>query len=176
MKTLITNELLLDFVECRYRAYLKVTGATGQKTDLTELHGRLREDYHTRAREHLLRVYRDKGKRVCTDVGPSVVLANRYDLAIDVTATDNNVSVRFDALLLIAAPDNVSRSQPDYISVIFVDGDKVGKGDELRLAVCASVLALWQVRRPAFGRILHGSGFANRNSSWLDDWKSPQGT
>lgn len=158
MKTLITNELLLDFVECRYRGYLKLTGATGQKTDLTELHDRLREDYHNRAREHLLRVYRDK--QVCTDVGLSVVLANRYDLAIDVTATDNNVSVRFDAL--IAAPGNVSRSQPDYIPVIFVDSDKVSKGDELRLALCAAVLILWQVRRPAFGRILHGSNFANR--------------
>jgi hypothetical protein len=129
-------------------------------TDLTELHDRLREDYHTRAREHLLRVYRDKGKQVCTDVGLSVVLANRYDLAIDVIATDNNVSVRFDAL--IATPGSVSRSQPDYIPVIFVDSEKMSKGDELQLALCASVLILWQVRRPAFGRILHGSNFANR--------------
>ncbi len=25
MKTLITNELFLDFIECRYRGYLKIT-------------------------------------------------------------------------------------------------------------------------------------------------------
>jgi hypothetical protein len=86
MKTLITNELFSDFIECRYRGYLKLTGATGQQSDLVDLSGRLREGYHSQAREHLLRVYRDEGKQVCTDVELSVVFANRYDLAIDVTA------------------------------------------------------------------------------------------
>jgi hypothetical protein len=79
MKTLITNELFLDFIECRYRGYLKITGATEPKSDLLDVSGRLRERYHSQAREHLLRAYRDEGKQVGTDIGLSVVLANRYD-------------------------------------------------------------------------------------------------
>src|SRR6266852_4117340 len=137
MKTLVTNELFSDFIECRYRGDLKVTGARGPKSDLVDVSGRLREDYHSQAREHLLQACYVEGKKVCTDVGLSVVLANRYDLAIDVTATDTNVSVRFDALM--AAPGNASGSQPDYIPIIFVNNDKVSKEDELRLALCASV-------------------------------------
>ena len=50
---------------------------------------------------------------------------HRYDLAIDVTATDTYVSVRFDALM--AAPGNASGSQPDYIPIVFVNNDKVSK-------------------------------------------------
>jgi len=157
MKTLVTNELFLDFIECRYRGYLKITGATGPKSDVVDVSGRLREGYHSQAREHLLRAYRDEGKQVCTDVGLSVVLANRYDLAIDVTATDTNASIRFDALM--AAPGNRSGSQPDYIPIIFVNNDKVSKEDELRLALCASVLIRRHACRPSFGRILHGSDF-----------------
>jgi len=160
MKTLITNELFSDFIECRYRGYLKITGASGSKSDLVDVSGRLLESYHSQAREHLLRAYRDEGKQVCTDVGLSVVLANRYDLAIDVTATDTNVSVRFDALM--AAPGNASGSQPFYIPTVFVNNDKVSKEDELRLALCASVLIRWRACRPSFGRILHGSGFRIR--------------
>jgi predicted RecB family nuclease len=160
MKPLITNELFSDFIECRYRGYLKVTGAHGPKSLLVEVSGRLRESYHSQAREHLLQAYRVEGKLVCTDVGLSVVLANRYDLAIDVTATDSEVSVRFDALM--AAPGNASGSQPDYIPVIFVNNDKVSKEDEMRLALCASVLIRWRACRPSFGRILHGSGFRIR--------------
>ena len=160
MKTLITNELFLDYIECRYRGYLKITGATEPKSDFLDVSGILRERYHSQAREHLLRAYRDEGKQVCTDVGLSVVLANRYDLAIDVTATDTNVSVRFDALM--ATPDNASGSRPDYIPIIFVNNDKVSKEDELRLALCASVLIRWRACRPSFGRILHGSGFRIR--------------
>jgi len=160
MKTLITNELFLDFIECRYRGYLKITGATEPKSDLLDVSGRLRQGYHSQAREHLLRAYRDEGKQVCTDVGLSVVLANRYDLAIDVTATDTNATVRFDAL--VAVPGNASGSRADYIPIIFVNNDKASKEDELRLALCASVLIRWHACRPSFGRILYGSDFRIR--------------
>jgi len=160
MKTLITNELFVDFIECRYRGYLKITGATEPTSDLLDVSDRPRGRYHSQAREHLLRAYCDEGKQVCTDVGLSVVLANRYDLAIDVTATDTNASVRLDALM--GAPGNASGSQPDYIPIIFVNNDKISKEDELRLALCASVLIRWHACRPSFGRILYGSDFRIR--------------
>ena len=160
MKALITNELFSDFIECRYRGYLKTIGASEPKSHLLEVSARLSEGYHSQAREHLLRAYRDAGKQVCTDVGLSVVLANRYDLAINVTATDTNASVRFDALM--AASANASGSQPDYIPIIFVNNEKVTKEDESRLALCASVLIRWHACRPSFGRILHGSDFRIR--------------
>jgi predicted RecB family nuclease len=157
MKTVVTDELFSDFIECRYRGYLKITGANGPQSNLVDVSGRLREGYHSQAREHLLRAYPDDGKQVCKDVGLSVVLANRYDLAINVTATDTNASVRFDALM--AAPGNASGSQPDYIPIIFVNSEKVSKEDELRLALCASVLIRWHACRPSFGWILHGREF-----------------
>jgi predicted RecB family nuclease len=160
MKALITNELYSDFIECRYRGYLKTTDASEPKSHVIEVSARLSEAYHTQAREHLLRGYRDAGKQVCTDIGLSVVLTNRYDLAIDVTATDTNASVRFDALM--AAPANASGGQPDYIPIIFVNNEKVSKEDELRLALCASVLIRWHACRPSFGRIIHGSDFRVR--------------
>src|SRR5713101_3117655 len=160
MKALITDELFSAFVECRYRGYLKTIGASEANSHLLEVSARLSEGYHSQAREHLLRAYRDAGKQVCADVGLSVVLANRYDLAIDVTATDTNASFRFDALM--AASANASGSQPDYIPIIFVTNEKVSKEDELRLALCASVLIRWHACRPSSGRILHGSDFRIR--------------
>jgi predicted RecB family nuclease len=155
MKTLVTNDVFLDFIECRYRWYLKLTGAAGQRPGLVDLSDKLREAYHSQAREHLLQIHRDEGKHVCTDVGLSGVFANRYDLAIDVTATDANASVLFDALM--ATPGNLNGRPPDYIPVIFVNNDKLSKEDELRLGLCASVLIRWHACRPSFGRILYGS-------------------
>lgn len=157
MNTLVTNELFTDFIECPYRGYLRLTGALGRQTDFIELSERLRESYHSRAREHLLRTYRDKGKQVCTGVGLSIVFADRYDLAIDVTATDGNISIRFDALM--AAPGSTNTGQPDYIPIVFVNNEKINKEDHLRLALCASVLIRWNACRPSFGSILHGSDF-----------------
>lgn len=157
MNTFVTNELFMDFIECPYRGYLRLTGALGRQTDFVELSERLRESYHSRAREHLLRGYRNKGKQVCTGVGLSSVFADRYDLAIDVTATDSNLSIRFDALM--AAPGSTSTGQPDYIPIVFVNNEKISKEDYLRLALCASVLIRWNACRPSFGSILHGSDF-----------------
>src|SRR4030095_13383994 len=59
MKALITNELCSYFIECRYRGYLKTMGASEPKSHLLEVSARLSEGYHSRAREHLLRAYRD---------------------------------------------------------------------------------------------------------------------
>jgi predicted RecB family nuclease len=160
MKTVITNELFSDFIECRYRGYLRITGVSEPQSDLPDVSRRLREGYRSQAREHLLRAYRDECKQVCTDIGLSAVLANRYDLAIDVTATDTNASVLFDALM--AVPGNLNGSQPGYTPVIFVDNEKISKEDELRLGLCASVLIRWHACRPSFGRILHGSDFRMR--------------
>ena len=118
MKTLVTSELFSDFIECRSRAYLKITGAKGQKSDLVDVSGRLHENYHRQAREHLLRACQDQGKQVRTDVELSAVLASRCDLAIDITATDPTASVHFDALM--ATPCNANSNKPDYIPIIFV--------------------------------------------------------
>jgi len=154
MKTLITNELFSDFIEYRYRGYLKITGATESNSDLLEVSARLREGYHSQAREHLLRACRDEGKQACTDVELSVVLANRYDLAIDVTATDANASVRFDALM--AAPGNASGSQPDYIPIIFVNKRK---GQQRRRIAAGAV---------CFGShsLARMSAFIRKDSPW----------
>ena len=160
MMTLVTNELFSDFIQCRYRGYLKITGASESNSDLADVSDRLLKGYHSQAREYLLRTYRDQDKQVCTDVDISVVLANRYDLAIDVTATDTDISVQFDALM--AAAGSTSGSKPDYIPIIFVNDEKVSKEDELRLALCASVLSRWHGCRPSSGRILHGRDFRIR--------------
>lgn len=150
-----TNELFSDFLECTYRVYLKLAGATGKKSEHENLHSQLAQAYHTKVRDHLLRVY--SGKEVCTDAPLAVVLAKRFDLAIDVTATDGDLPVHFDAL--IASPGETSPNRPRYIPVIFAPGEKVRKDDKLQLALCASVLLRQQGSTPLIGRIVHGSRF-----------------
>ena len=156
MTRLITNELFSDFIECKYRAYLKLTGTTGQRPP-DDLRSQLVNDYHIQARDHLLRAYRDKA--VCTDLPLSLVLAKRYDLAIDVTATDADVSVHLDALT--AAPSAASTHRPQYIPILFAPEETVRNEDKLLLALHAFILSRQQGAEPLFGRILHGSRFTS---------------
>jgi hypothetical protein len=50
----INNEVFADYLKCQYKAYLKLKGRTGQKTDYEELQNRLFQEYRTNAVEHLL--------------------------------------------------------------------------------------------------------------------------
>lgn len=158
MKAVITNEVFSDFLQCRYRAYLKLTGATGQVPQPDDLHAQLLQDYRTKARQYFLRANRDK-KVNSECVSLPAVLAKRYDLAVDVTATQDDMILHFDALL--ASPGATKMSVPGYVPVMFVLDEKVRKENKLQLAFCASVLAHQQANAPPFGRIVHGPRFTS---------------
>jgi len=97
--------------------------------------GRLREGYHSQAREHLC--------------GPTVKKANRCALTLDypwslptdmtlpstVTATDTNASVPFDRVNG-GLRANASGARPDYIPIIFVNNDKASKEDRIAASHC----------------------------------------
>jgi hypothetical protein len=51
----ISNDLFRDFLHCKYKAYLKIGGKCGQKSDYENLYNHLSEDYHRLANDHLLR-------------------------------------------------------------------------------------------------------------------------
>jgi hypothetical protein len=53
----ISNELFLDFLNCRYKVYLKLTGKFGNKTDFEKFQNKMLQSYQHRAREHLLKSY-----------------------------------------------------------------------------------------------------------------------
>jgi predicted RecB family nuclease len=152
----ITNELLSDLIQCRYRVYLKLAERTGQNPEREDLREQLLRDYCARAREHILRVYHNE--KICTKCDSlSVVLTSRCALAVDVTATEGDMRVHFDAL--IAVPGATSASLPEYIPVIFAYEEKVRKHNKFQLALCASVLARQQTNEPSFGWVVHGTGF-----------------
>jgi len=158
MESFITNEIFSDFLQCRYKAYLRLSGRTGRALETHNLRGQLLQDYCTRARVHLLRAYRDR--EICPPGSSlSSVLGMRYDLALDVIATHDDIVVHFDALM--AGPKVASTSQPAYIPVTFVYEDKIRKAHRLLLALCASVLARQQANGLPSGRIVYGTHFTS---------------
>jgi hypothetical protein len=50
----INNEVFADYLKCQYKAYLKLKGRTGQKTEYEKLQNRLLQEYRTKALEHFL--------------------------------------------------------------------------------------------------------------------------
>jgi hypothetical protein len=54
MTHLISTELFAAFLNCKYKAYLKVTGVTGSVSEYEIMETSLEEEYRRRASRHLL--------------------------------------------------------------------------------------------------------------------------
>jgi predicted RecB family nuclease len=148
---LLTEEIFAAFLKCRYKAYLKLRGADGEKSDYERSQAGLAAEYRTLATENLLR--RHEGTAVIESPS-SLPAAIRAGAAIifAVTADDAGESCHLDAL---------ERATPAaaYGPVLFVRREKVTAADRLLLAFGATILARIQEVPPRVGRIVHGKGF-----------------
>ena len=152
----INNGLFVDFLECKHRAYIKLTGGIGHNSKLGNFKRQLFLDYRALAFHHLREKYSPK------DVAPpstpvAVLLSKKYPLAMDVTVTQGDLTVKIDALMLTSTAD--SESPHPYIPVIVGHQEKVGRTQKLLLACWASVLAVHQRAEPPFGKTIHGRHF-----------------
>ena len=83
----ISNELFRDFLNCKYKAYLKLSGKCGQKSDYESLDIQLSEEYRRLANDHLLKSRSDT--EICKSA-PDLLKALRQGHAI---VTDGHATV-----------------------------------------------------------------------------------
>jgi predicted RecB family nuclease len=149
---LLTDEVFAAFLKCRYKAYLKLHGASGEKSDYEKVQAGLAIDYRAAATEDLVR--RHSGVAAVQGL-TSLPDAFRSGAALitDATVSDAGESCRLDAL------EKVAGEPASYRPVLFVRGEKFTADDRLLLAFGASVLARVQGAEPATGKVVHGKGF-----------------
>jgi hypothetical protein len=66
METKITTETLYDFINCKFKAFLKITGKSGNKTDYELVMTQMSNEFKSRALEALLNAF--KKSQVRTDL------------------------------------------------------------------------------------------------------------
>lgn len=152
----ISDDVFAAFLKCKQKAYLKLTGAAGEKGDYERLRLRLAEEHGRKAAALLLGADDGPGNVVRPN---SLIDAIRQGPAVivDAAATAGGLSCRLDALE--RAGDTVA-GKPQYAPILFVHAEKVAREDKLLLAFQGVVLASMQGAEPARGKVLHGSPLA----------------
>lgn len=54
MSVPISDSLFLDYLQCEYKAYLKLSGESGVRNDFEKVQDKKHAEYRQQAREHLL--------------------------------------------------------------------------------------------------------------------------
>ncbi len=154
--TPLTDDVFAAFLKCRYKAYLKLQGACGEKSDHERVLDRLSAEYRVSARQELIRKH---GGGPISEATPclSAALKDRPPLILDALVSDADEACRLDALEKVR--DQAPRARASYRPVLFVRREKVTVDDRLLLAFGAAILTRLQGSPPGTGSIVHGKNY-----------------
>ena len=140
----ISDRLFIDYLRCRYKAYLKFSGKIGVKSDLEIYQDDRNAEYRNRAREHLLRLERNTEPFILTTTFKDVKKQN-LSVATAISISNDKNSLILDAIELASQS---SPRKPAYYPILFLAQRKITKQDKLLLAFCGSTLSHEQKVEP----------------------------
>jgi len=137
----ITNRVVENYLNCRYKAFLALKGETGTPHDYEVLMNELAEEYRPKATEALLRRCKlDSAARISSVTLDD--LQQGHSLILDCTIETDQFKFHFDALK--RTDDKSSLGSFHYQPVMFHHEDNVREAARMLLACGAFILGQGQ--------------------------------
>ena len=116
MATKITRDVLESYLDCKYKAHLKVAGHQGSKSDYETLLTEMSDEVRIKATNKILARHQDHKIERGVVLTPTV-LRRGAAFVLEAALEDEHVSLAIDGLMRVAGP---SRLGPfHYIPVLF---------------------------------------------------------
>jgi len=153
MNTLITKSVLEAHLQCTYKAYLRLTGETGTKSDYEVM----LNDTRTEVRRTALAKIQtpDQEVRVARNALLDTTLLKRGEpYFLDVTAKTDSLEFTFDGLKKVDGESRLGAFH--YVPILFHEGSTVRKEQRTILELACLVLERLEGRRPNSGIVYYG--------------------
>jgi predicted RecB family nuclease len=149
METRITQDILESYIHCRYKAYLKLKGQSGIKSDYENFRLKLRSEVRLKAFSKIYAQTSDK--KVMSDVVLTDSVFNKEPLFI------LNTSIKVGHLtIVIDGIKRITTKRQDlffYAPMMIYEGSRIRKEQRLLLELCAAFLLKCQSIVPTVGVI-----------------------
>jgi predicted RecB family nuclease len=149
---LITDKIFIEFLKCKYKAYLKIKGLQGHVSEYQELQDYLEEQYRINARNRLC--------EHTDNVRYTTNKPNHSDITFEVHIKTIEYSALIHALQL-QPRSHSSIKKSAYVPIMFSPLGNISKYDRNLLAFWGLTLSKMKTELPAFGRIVHGRKYVN---------------
>ncbi len=149
MNLRITDIIFVDYLNCSYKAYLKIHGKNGRKTDFEIMQNRLSNEYRTSAIDFLKN--RWKKDKILGDSSLSQFRKGNYRKGINIRERVEEFDVLCDGII------KEPKSSDEFVPIVFINKDNLAITDKLCLAFCGVALGTTLKIMPSFGRIIYGS-------------------
>lgn len=149
----LSNEMIDSFLFCKYKAYLKMTGNYGYKTDYELVESELYERYKEQFLQDIRSYY--ESKQIIYPTSPLEVNSCRsQSMLINPEAKGDGFLITFDAIQ-ISHPRNTRKKVP-YIPIMITPKEKLTKNEKISLTVRTLLLNRIVPQFPETGRIIFG--------------------
>jgi predicted RecB family nuclease len=155
MGTKVSREALEDYLNCRFKAHLKLAGQQGIKSDYEVLLAASRDDVRREVLGQMLARY--PAEKVESDVALTPAALRRGPaFLLNVTLEDDAFSLCFDGLKRVAGPSPLGDYH--YVPLLFQGGGSVRITQRLLLELYGLLLGRIQGHAPGHGIVWHGQG------------------
>ena len=153
----LTFDVLESYLNCRYKAHLRLSGFQSTKTDYEVMLIEARQHLRFMAIEKLIGEF---GKNAIS-TGIAVThfeLSKGFPFILDAQLQDGHFHIHFDGLKKVDGPSGLGDFH--YLPVLFYESRHIRKTQRLLLEVLALLLSRVQGKAPESGIIYHGSNCA----------------
>ena len=151
----VTGDILESYLQCKYKAHLKLASQQGIKSDYELLLIESRNRVRLEAADKL--VTRHKKSDVVQGLVMTLkILKHGSSLLLDASVEDEELSVCFDALQKEAGPSLLGNFH--YIPVLFHEAERPSRLQKDILELHGLVIGDLQGRHPGNGVLIHGRG------------------
>lgn len=165
----ITREVLEGYLDCKYKAYLKLTDEQGTISEYEQLTKEITILIHETATDKLNARHR-KAETKAINLLDRAILKQGLPLLLGPIFQNAKMSVCFDALQ--KGPGSSSLGDFYYIPVLFHEVERPSQKQRSILEIQSLILAGLQRRKPVFGILFHGIGCQVKKSPYEDErWK-----
>jgi predicted RecB family nuclease len=153
MATRITSEILQAYLNCKFKAHLKLMGQQGIRSDYEAMMAEIPKDVREKAINKILA--RNPESKVVRDISLTVpALREGPSFVLDANLKDDQFMLTIDGLKRVDGPSKLGDFH--YVPMLFHESRKVGKQQRLLLEVQGLLLFQIQGTLPAHGVVWHG--------------------
>jgi predicted RecB family nuclease len=149
----ITRDVLESFLRCKVKGHLKLGGQQGARCDYERLMLDLRGEVRLKAIDTILARHPEEQVARNVPLTPAA-LRRGPQYVLDGTLEDDALALHFDGLKRVDGPSKLGDFH--YVPLLFHEGRRVRKEEQLLLEVFGLLLSAVQGTAPAYGIVWHG--------------------
>src|SRR5262249_41805022 len=155
MATKITRDIVEAYLNCKYKAHLKLAGQFGTPSDYGQLMTASREEVRHLAIDKILARHPTEADQLARNVVLTLPALKRgATFFLNATLEDDHIALAFDGLRRVPGPSKLGDFH--YVPMLFCEGRQIRKEQRALLEVYGLLLSRLQGRMPGFGLLWHG--------------------